>query len=379
MLGKPPKLSIDASHEPAASSDFSTDGLLIDDVVERILQLPSVAAKNFLITIGDRSITGQVARDQLVGPWQMPVSDVAVTVADYQGYTGESMSMGERTPVAVCNPAASARLAVAEAISNLAGTAIGDIGRIKLSANWMAATGHIGEDAALYDAVQAVGLELAPALGIAIPVGKDSMSMKTVWHDEQEHSVTSPLSLIVSAFAPVTDVRKTLTPMLRTDCGDTELLLIDLGAGKNRLAGSALCQVYDETGRESPDVDDPALLKALFEALQTLIDRQLALAWHDRSDGGLFVTLAEMAFAGNCGVRVQIGSLPPDVIATLFNEEPGGVIQFRTAQYAEVLAVFEAAGLGDHIHVIGGLNETCLLYTSPSPRDQRGSRMPSSA
>ena len=358
LLGKPPKLSIDASHEPAASSDFSTDGLLIDDVVERILQLPSVAAKNFLITIGDRSITGQVARDQLVGPWQMPVSDVAVTVADYQGYTGESMSMGERTPVAVCNPAASARLAVAEAISNLAGTAIGDIGRIKLSANWMAATGHIGEDAALYDAVQAVGLELAPALGIAIPVGKDSMSMKTVWHDEQEHSVTSPLSLIVSAFAPVTDVRKTLTPMLRTDCGDTELLLIDLGAGKNRLAGSALCQVYDETGRESPDVDDPALLKALFEALQTLIDRQLALAWHDRSDGGLFVTLAEMAFAGNCGVRVQIGSLPPDVIATLFNEEPGGVIQFRTAQYAEVLAVFEAAGLGDHIHVIGGLNET---------------------
>ena len=358
LLGKPPKLSITASHEPAASSDFSTDGLLIDDVVERILQLPSVAAKNFLITIGDRSITGQVARDQLVGPWQMPVSDVAVTVADYQGYTGEAMSMGERTPVAVCNPAASARLAVAEAISNLAGTAVGDIGRIKLSANWMAATGHIGEDAALYDAVKAVGLELAPALGIAIPVGKDSMSMKTVWHDEQERSVTSPLSLIVSAFAPVTDVRKTLTPMLRTDCGDTELLLIDLGAGKNRLAGSALCQVYDETGRESPDVDEPAHLKALFEALQTLIDRQLALAWHDRSDGGLFVTLAEMAFAGNCGVRVQIGSLPPDVIATLFNEEPGGVIQFRTSQYAEVLAVFETAGLGDHVHVIGGLNET---------------------
>ncbi len=358
LLGKPPKLSITATHEPMASSDFSTDGLLIDDVVERILQLPSVAAKNFLITIGDRSITGQVARDQLVGPWQMPVSDVAVTIADYRGYTGEAMSMGERTPVAVCNPAASARLAVAEAITNLAGTAIGDIGRIKLSANWMAATGHIGEDAALYDAVKAVGVELAPALGIAIPVGKDSMSMKTVWRDEQERSVTSPLSLIVSAFAPVTDVRKTLTPMLRTDCGDTELLLIDLGAGKNRLAGSALCQVYAETGQESPDVDEPAHLKALFEALQSVIDRELALAWHDRSDGGLFVTLAEMAFAGNCGVRIQLGSLPPDVIATLFNEEPGGVLQIRTSQYAEVMAVFENLGLGDHIHVIGGLNET---------------------
>ena len=358
LLGKPPKLAITASHSPMASSDFSTDGLLIDDVVERVLQLPSVAAKNFLITIGDRSITGQVARDQLVGPWQMPVSDVAVTVADYRGYTGEAMAMGERTPVAVCNPAASARLAVAEVISNIAGTAIGDIGRIKLSANWMAATGHIGEDAALYDAVKAVGLELAPALGIAIPVGKDSMSMKTVWHDEQERSVTSPLSLIVSAFAPVTDVRRTLTPMLRTDCGDTELLLIDLGAGKNRLAGSALCQVYGETGQESPDVDEPAHLKAMFDALQSLIDRQLALAWHDRSDGGLFVTLVEMAFAGNCGVRIQLGSLPPDVIATLFNEEPGGVIQIRTVQYAEVMAVFETAGLGDHVHVIGGLNET---------------------
>jgi len=358
LLGKPPKLSISAEHVPMATSTFSTDGLLIDDVVERVLQLPAVASKNFLITIGDRSITGQVARDQLVGPWQMPVSDAAVTVADYVGYTGEAMAMGERSPVALCNPAASARLAVAEAISNLAGTAIGDIGNIKLSANWMAAAGHIGEDAALFDAVKAVGMELAPALGIAIPVGKDSLSMKTVWHDSEERSVTSPMSLVVTGFAPVSDVRQTVTPLLRRDCGDTELLMIDLGGGKNRLAGSALCQVYGETGSEAPDVDEPAHLKAMFESLQTLVDKQLALAWHDRSDGGLFVTVAEMAFAANCGVRIQIGSLPPDIIATLFNEEPGGVLQIRSSQYAEVMAVFEIAGLGDHVHVIGGLNDT---------------------
>jgi len=358
LLGKPPKLSITASHAPMSVSSFTTDGLLIDDVVERVLQLPSVASKNFLITIGDRSITGQVARDQMIGPWQMPVSDVAVTVADYSGYTGEAMAMGERPPVALCSPAASARLAVAEAISNLAGTAIGDIGNIKLSANWMAASGHPGEDAALYDAVKAIGMELAPALGVAIPVGKDSLSMKTVWQDGEERSVTAPLSLIVTGFAPVNDVRRTITPLLRRDCGETELLLIDLGGGKNRLAGSALCQVYGETGAEAPDVDEPAHLKAMFEALQALNDAQLALAWHDRSDGGLFVTVAEMAFAANSGVRIQLGSLPPDIIATLFNEEPGGVVQIRSSQYAQVMAIFESAGLGDHVHLIGGLNDT---------------------
>ena len=225
--------------------------------MHRVLNLPSVAAKNFLITIGDRSISGQVVRDQLVGPWQMPVADVAVTVSDYEGYAGEAMAMGERTPVALINPAASARMALAESLTNIMAANIGNAANVKLSANWMAACGHPGEDAALFDAVQAVGMELARALGIAIPVGKDSLSMKTVWTEGDEtRSVTAPLSLIVTAFAPVNDVRKTLTPQLRTDCGDTQLLLIDLGAGKNRMGGSALAQVYEKLGKHAPDVDD---------------------------------------------------------------------------------------------------------------------------
>lgn len=359
LLGKPPRLTLTATRRPFSTTAFTTDGLLIDDVIERVLQLPSVAAKNFLITIGDRSISGQVARDQLVGPWQMPVADVAVTVADYRGYSGEAMAMGERTPVALVNPAASARMAIGEALTNICAARIGEPGNIKLSANWMAAAGHPAENAALFDAVQAVGLELAPALGIAIPVGKDSLSMKTVWHENgEEQSVTSPLSVIITAFAPVHDVRRTMTPQLQTDAGETELLLIDLGAGQNRLGGSAIAQVYGELGDQAPDVDDPALLKGFFDAIQSLHESELLLAWHDRSDGGLFVTLAEMAFAGNVGVTAQLNSLPVDVIATLFNEELGGVLQIRSSSYAVVMAVFEAAGLGDHVHTIGGLSAT---------------------
>jgi len=358
LLGKPPKMSITASRVERQGDDLDTHAIDVDDAVTRVLNLPSVAAKNFLITIGDRSITGQVARDQLVGPWQMPVSDVAVTVADYTGYSGEAMAMGERSPIAVLDAAASARMALAESLTNIVAADIGDVSNVKLSANWMAAAGHPGEDAALFEAVQAVGLELAPALGIAIPVGKDSLSMKTKWHDEQgDKQVTAPVSLVVSSFASVRDVRKTLTPELRCDAGETDLLFIDLGAGKNRMGGSALAQVYEKVGSDVPDVDEPALLKGLFNALQTLVANDTILAWHDRSDGGLFATLSEMAFAANTGLKIQLNSLPDDLIATLFNEELGGVLQIRSHQYAQVLAVFEQQGLGDVVHVIGTLHD----------------------
>jgi len=375
LFGKPPKLAIEATRRAGSAAPFDTSSLRLDEVVERVLQLPGVAAKNFLITIGDRSVSGQVARDQMVGPWQMPVADVAVTVADYRGYRGEAMAMGERPPVALVDPAASARIAVGEALTNVMAAAIGPIGRVKLSANWMAAAGHPGEDAALFDAVRAVGMQLAPALGIAIPVGKDSLSMKTVWQDaDTSRAVVSPLSLVVTAFAPVEDVRATLTPALRSDCGETELLLVDLGGGRNRLGGSALAQVHGALGEHAPDVDDPALLRGLFDALQTLIAGRQVLAWHDRSDGGLFTTLAEMAFAGNTGLSIQLGSLPPDVLATLFAEELGGVLQIRTSAYAEVLAILEEHGLGDVVHTIGTLSPTPdldirrgteLVYSAP--------------
>ncbi len=365
LLGKPPKLSIQATHKEFKGDVFTTEALDIDDCIQRVLQLPSVAAKNFLITIGDRSITGQVARDQLVGPWQMPVSDVAVTISDYTGYTGEAMAMGERSPIAVLDAAASARMAVAESLTNILAADIGDVSNVKLSANWMAAAGVDGEDAALFDAVKAVGLELAPALGIAIPVGKDSLSMKTVWSDDDgEHSVTSPVSLVVTAFAAVNDVRKTLTPQLRLDCGDTDLLFVDLGAGKNRLGGSALAQVHERVGTLPPDLDDPTLIKGLFNALQELMQQSFVLAWHDRSDGGLFVTLAEMSFASNCGLSVSLNSLPSDAIATLFNEELGGVLQIRSHQFASVMAVFEKHGLGDVVHLLGQISDIPELTIS---------------
>ena len=359
LLGKPPKLSINATHRAFASDAFSTRDITLEGAIERILDLPCVAAKNFLITIGDRSITGQVARDQMVGPWQMPVADVAVTLADHVGFTGEAMAMGERSPVALLNPAASARLALAESLTNLVAANVGDVSNVKLSANWMAACGHPGEDAALFDAVQAVGLELAPQLGIAIPVGKDSLSMKTLWNDQgQDQQVTSPMSLVVTAFAAVKDARKTLTPQLRTDCGETQLLLIDLGAGKNRLGGSALAQVHESIAQTPPDVDDAEMLKGLFNVIQHLIEHGLILAWHDRSDGGLFATLVEMAFASNTGVTVNLNSLPPDEIATLFNEELGGVLQVRDSQFAQVMAIMDMQGLGDVVHVLGSLNES---------------------
>ncbi|MBA1148600.1 phosphoribosylformylglycinamidine synthase [Ectothiorhodospiraceae bacterium WFHF3C12] len=354
LLGKPPKMLRDVHHRHLHHEPLNLDGVGVPEAVERVLRLPAVAAKTFLITIGDRTVGGMTARDQMVGPWQVPVADVAVTLADHRGYSGEAMAMGERTPLALVNAAASGRMAVGEALTNLAAADIGDLRRVNLSANWMAACGHPGEDAALYETVKAVGMELCPALGLAIPVGKDSLSMKTVWQDRGgQHAVTAPLSLIVSAFAPVRDARRTLTPQLRGDGGETDLLLFDLGCGADRLGGSALAQVYGQVGDRVPDVGDPAALKSFFGLVQTLIDTGLALAYHDRSDGGLLATVLEMGFAGRMGVDLDITGLGRDPLAALFAEELGAVVQVRRADRARVLELAEASGLAHCAHVIG--------------------------
>ncbi len=356
LLGKPPKMLRDVQHKSFHKPAFDTAGIDLMDAALRVLRLPTVADKGFLITIGDRSVTGLVARDQMVGPWQVPVADVAVTNTDYCGYTGEAMAMGERSPIALVHHAASARMAVAEAITNIAAARIDKLSNLKLSANWMAPAGHPGEDAGLFDAVRAVGMELCPALGIGIPVGKDSMSMKTVWReegdDDKERSVTAPLSLVITAFAPVSDVRDTLTPQLRNDLGD-DLILIDLGKGANRLAASALAQVYKQIGHHPADLDDPLALKAFFGVIQQLNTQNLIQAYHDRSDGGLFATLCEMAFAGGCGLSILLDDLGDDPVASLFSEELGAVIQVRHRNVDEVLGWLREAGLGRHSHVIG--------------------------
>ncbi|MBI3562516.1 MAG: phosphoribosylformylglycinamidine synthase [Gammaproteobacteria bacterium] len=358
LLGKPPKMIRHAKHRTFHKTEFSTAGIGLADAINRVLQLPTVAAKHFLITIGDRTVGGCVARDQMVGPWQVPVADVAVTTSSYDTYSGEAMALGERTPIALVHHAASARMAIAEAITNIAAASIRKLGDVVLSANWMAAAGHPGEDAGLYAAVKAVGMELCPALGIAIPVGKDSMSMRTVWQQQGvQHSVTAPLSLIVSAFARVIDVRNTLTAQLQRDRGDTDLILIDLGKGQTRLAGSCLAQVYQQIGHVTPDLDDTTALKAFFNAIQTLNQDNLLLAYHDRSDGGLFVTLCEMAFAAHCGVDLHLDVLGDDAVAVLFNEELGAVIQVLHRDTDEVLSVLRELGLGRCAHVIGGLND----------------------
>ena len=361
ILGKPPRMLRDVHHHPFHKPEFRTEGLDLREAASRVLRLPSVAAKTFLVTIGDRSITGLVARDQMVGPWQVPVADCAVTTTDFEHVTGEAMAMGERTPIALVHGPASGRMAVGEAVTNLAAAAIRRIEDIRLSANWMAAAGHPGEDAVLFDTVKAVGEELCPALGIAIPVGKDSMSMKTVWEEQGEtRSVTAPLSLIVTAFAPVEDARRTLTPELRRE-PDTELLFVDLGKGRQRLAGSALAQVYQQVGHVPPDLDDPGALKAFFAAIQDLNREGRLLAYHDRSDGGLFTTLCEMAFASHVGLDVDLDPLGDDPFAILFNEELGAVVQIRTSDRDAVLARFAEAGLGHHVHAIARLNEDDAL------------------
>ncbi|WP_439287950.1 phosphoribosylformylglycinamidine synthase [Lonepinella sp. BR2904] len=346
LLGKTPKMTRDVQSSAVQNPAVSQHGITLKDALHRVLRLPVVAEKTFLITIGDRSVTGMVARDQMVGPWQIPVSDVAVTTASLDSYHGEAMTIGERAPVALLDFAASARLAVAESITNIAATNIGDIKRIKLSANWMSAAGHQGEDAGLYQAVKAVGEELCPALGLTIPVGKDSMSMKTTWLENGEQkSVTAPLSLVISAFARVEDVRKTVTPQLRTDQGATRLLLIDLGEGKNRLGATALAQVYKQLGDKPADVVNVSLLKNFFDAMQILVKDGKLLAYHDRSDGGLIVTLAEMAFAGHCGVSAHISTLGDNDLSVLFNEELGAVIQVRESELNAVRDVLSQHGL----------------------------------
>jgi phosphoribosylformylglycinamidine synthase len=353
LLGKPPRMTR-AVERIARRGDELPVVADLREAALRVLQLPAVADKTFLVTIGDRSVGGLTARDQMVGPWQVPVADVAVTTTGYRGYTGEAMAMGERTPLAVLDGPASGRMAVGEAITNIAAAAIPTLGHVRLSANWMAACGEAGEDAALFDTVRAVGEELCPALGIAIPVGKDSLSMRTRWEDEAgAHAVIAPLSLIVSAFAPVEDARRTLTPQLRLDAGDSALLLVDLGGGRNRLGGSALAQVYGRTGVEPPDLDDPARLAAFFAAIQALNAAGRVLAYHDRSDGGLLATLVEMAFAGHCGLDVDLAPLGGDPVAALFAEELGAVIQVRQTDLEDVLASFASAGLGDWVHAIG--------------------------
>ena len=353
ILDKPPKMHRDVKRAEKPPEPFDADAIDPAEALDRVLRLPTVGDKTFLISIGDRTVTGLVARDQMVGPWQVPVADAAVTTSGFGTHTGEAMAIGERTPVALLDARAAARMSIGEAITNLASAPIPQLSWVRLSANWMAPAGHPGEDARLFDAVETVGLELCPALGIAIPVGKDSMSMRTVWdEDGEERSVTSPLSLIVSGFAPVDDARRALTPELVRD-PETTLLLIDLGRGRNRLGGSALAQVHGAVGETPPDLDDPADLRGLFEAIQRLMREGRLLAYHDRSDGGLAATIVEMAFAGGTGVTLDLADLPGSTNGTLFSEELGAVVQIRDADRDAVREAFAAVGLADAVHAIG--------------------------
>jgi phosphoribosylformylglycinamidine synthase len=324
------------------------------EALYRVLRLPAVADKTFLITIGDRTVGGLISRDQFVGPWQVPVADAGVTLADYWHHHGEAMAIGERTPVALIDSAAAARLAVAEAVTNILSADIVALGEIRLSANWMAACGEPGEDAALYAAVKAVGEEFCPALGIAIPVGKDSLSMRTAWQEQgATKAVVAPVSLIVSAFAPVRDVRHCLTPQLRVDAGATVLVLIDLGAGSTPLGGTALAQVYEVAGGTAADLRDAALLKGAAAAVIALRAAGMLLAYHDRSDGGLIVTVLEMAFAGRCGVELELDAARGSAHAQLFTEQCGIVVQIATARLHEAWQLLQQHGMESHSRVIG--------------------------
>jgi phosphoribosylformylglycinamidine synthase len=356
LLGKAPKMLRDVRSATPVQVPLVVEKLDLRDAAYRLLRFPAIADKTFLISIGDRTVGGMISRDQMVGPWQVPVADVAVTISDYFGHTGEAMAMGERSPVAVLDAPASGRLAVAESLTNMLAADIGSLCNVRLSANWMAACGEPGEDAALYATVRAVGEELCPALGIAIPVGKDSLSMKTVWGEGGERkSVVAPVSLIVTAFAPVADVRRTWTPQLRTDFGANVLILVDLGRGANRLGGSSLAQVYGQLGATPPDVDDASLLTRLAAALAELREQDLVLAYHDRSDGGVFATLVEMAFAGHCGLDVKLPAPRSSTGAAgaLFSEELGVVLQVRNEHAAHVQSILVRHGLGDCSHAIG--------------------------
>ncbi len=362
IFGNPPKLVCeDKIHKPAKAA-LDTSNIDVTEAAYRILRLPTVASKQFLITIGDRSVGGMSARDQMVGPYQVPVSDVAVTALDFEGYRGEAMAMGERSPIACYDPAASAKMAVGEAITNIAAASIEQLSDIKLSANWMAATKAQGEKAALYQAVKAVGMDLCEALNIAIPVGKDSLSMQTIWQQaEVEKKITAPVSLVVSAFSKVNDIRKSLTPALKTDLGETDLILIDLGKKQSRMGGSCLSQVYLQNADVAPTVDHPAELSHFFAAIQSLQKENLILAYHDRSDGGLFTTIAEMAFAGHCGLNILLNDLGDDPVRILFNEELGAVIQVLHKNAEQVLNCLHQFNLSHCTHILGTRNQSDML------------------
>jgi phosphoribosylformylglycinamidine synthase len=383
LLGKPPKILRKDIRPTNNFAPIDAAGYDVGELINKVLSHPTVASKNFLITIGDRTVGGLCSRDQMVGPWQVPVSDVAVGLMDFTGYLAEAMAMGERTPLAVINAAAASRVAIAEAITNIAAASVTEISDIKMSANWMAACGVVHEDAALFDAVKAAS-DLCIALGIAIPVGKDSLSMRTGWKDnEQSYEVVSPVSLIATAFAPIVDARQVLTPELKTHV-DSSLILIDLAQGKQRLGASIFAQVTGQLGNEVPDLEDPAMLTAMVKTLTQLNREGLILAYHDKSDGGLLATIAEMAFAGRCGVSLNIDLLTIDpysadwgdfkirpeqvavqrneiTVKALFNEELGAVIQVAADKRNEVLGKLREAGLSKGCYVIGSTNKKDVI------------------
>ncbi len=347
LLGKPPKTLKNVCSTPNYKTNWDYSSINLHEAVKRILRLPAVGSKKFLITIGDRTVGGMTQRDQMVGPWQVPVADVAVTAASFTDYHGEAMAMGERPILAMMNPAAAARMTIGEAITNIAAAYIYHLSDVKLSANWMAACGHKGEDARLYEMVKTIGMEFCPQLDLTIPVGKDSLSMQTKWQDEEgDKIVVSPVSLIATAFAPVQDIRRTLTPQLRL-AFESDLIFIDLGIGKNRLGGSAFAQVYNELGQQTPDIE-PKHLQNFFAAIHKLVKDDKILAYHDRSDGGLFVTLCEMMFAAKCGLDIDIEALGEDVHAALFNEELGAVIQTRNIDHDIVMQLLTSFQLKAH-------------------------------
>ena len=367
LLGKPPKMTRDVKRRTRVPPALDLSAIKFEEAVLRVLRFPAVANKTFLISIGDRTVGGLCSRDPFVGPWQAPVADVAVTLMGFSTYRGEAFAMGERTPLAVFNGPASGRMAVGEALTNIAAAPIDKIGDVKLSANWMAAAGYPGEDATLFDTVEAVAMELCPRLGISIPVGKDSMSMRTAWQDGKKNKeVIAPLSLIVSAFAPCADARRTLTPQLQPLDRDSVLVLIDLGAGRNRLGGSVLAQVYGQVGGDAPDVDSADRLKAFFETIQKLNKQGVILAYHDRSDGGLLVTVAEMMFASHVGVTIDVEG---EARAALFNEELGAVLQVRSDQFDALKNGFEAAGLSAEFRRLGVLNRSGRLVVRAKGRE----------
>ncbi len=385
LIGRPPRMTRDVKRQKPKLAPFTAQGIELAEAARRVLSHPTVADKTFLVTIGDRTVGGLCARDPMVGPWQVPVADCAATLLSFEGYAGEAFAVGERTPLAVIDGPASGRMAVGEALTNLAAAPVESLSRVKLSANWMAAAGFPGEDAILFDTVKAVALELCPKLGVGIPVGKDSMSMRTTWEaGGEKKAVVSPLSLIVSAFAPCPDVRGTWTPQLKTDLGPTELVFVDLAGGRMRMGGSILAQVYDQVGDEAPDLDAPERIKGLFSALAELRAASLVLAYHDRSDGGLFAALCEMAFAGHTGVLVELagiagaGATPSRVLAALFNEELGALLQVRGAHGARVLEILAkhgvpgvALGVPTNGHAVTITSGDRKVFSQPRPALQR--------